>query len=55
MITITIDTDIDSFQNGNEGKELKRIFESIIDKSQRSDVFGITDENGYIIGQYNRD
>lgn len=52
MIKISIDTDNASFQDNGIKNELKKIFNSIIGKIERSDVFGLYDSNGNLIGNF---
>ena len=52
MITISIDTP--NIQNEIE-PELKKIFDQILGKIDRSDTFGIMDSNGNIIGNFRKE
>jgi len=54
MIRIEIDTANGSFQQDANG-ELKRIFDIILNKRERSSIFGLMDVNGNTIGQYLED
>ena len=50
MIVISIDTDNEAFQDGDLQYELEKVFNSILGKIDRSDVFGLFDSEGNIIG-----
>jgi len=52
MIVITIDTD--NIQNELQS-ELENVFNQILGKIDRSDVFGIMDSEGNIIGNYRKE
>ena len=52
MIVISIDTD--NIQNELQS-ELKKIFDNILGKINRSDVFGIMDSNGNLVGNYRKE
>ena len=55
MIVITIDTDNVAFQDGDLQYELEKVFNSILGKINRSDVFGIMDSNGNIVGNFRKE
>jgi hypothetical protein len=52
MIKITIDTGNAAFQENGMRNELEKIFNRILGKVERSDIFGIMDSNGNIVGHY---